>query len=230
MKTVLSFKIAMAVVVSSILTFNILTAQSINSDSINSGDRLSEVKMLLDADREGALHWWYGWIAAYSVATIGQGAVYLGTDNKSLQQDMLLGSATTFLGVMGQLLTPLVPKNYLNESDNPEYFEEMLKEIARREKEGRSWKIHAVTGLVNLGSGLITWKGFHRSFLDGVGIFALNTAVTELQIWTQPTRAVKDYRRHVAKYGLESFGSETGSRNLFLVNAYPGGISIKYYF
>ena len=79
------------------------------------------------------------------------------------------------------------------------YSEEMLKEIAEREKEGRSWKMHALTGAVNLSTGLITWLGFKRSVWDGLEIFALNTAVTELQIWTQPTRAIKDYKNYYGK-------------------------------
>jgi hypothetical protein len=40
----------------------------------------------------------------------GQAAVYFSSDDKSLRQDMALGAATTFLGAMNQLITPIDPK------------------------------------------------------------------------------------------------------------------------
>ena len=154
---------------------------------------------------------------------------------------MILGSATTLLGVAGQLFTPIVPRTPTSGEngltgyssgfpDEPEYYEKILAEIARREKAGRSWKMHVITGVVNLGSGLITWKGFHRSFAAGVGNFALNTLVTELQIWTQPTRAVKDYQRYCNKYGIEPNGFNPRIQDQWVVSASPGGFSVKFNF
>jgi hypothetical protein len=133
---------------------------------------------------------------------------------------------------------PIVPKTLsLQDYQFPEntssklteeliYSEELLKEIAEREKEGRSWKIHALTGAVNVSTGLITWLGFKRSVWDGVEIFALNTVVTELQIWTQPTRAIKDYKNYCEKYGTESGIEAVKPVKELVVNVYPGGIKI----
>jgi hypothetical protein len=182
--------------------------------------------------------WWYGWLTGYSAATIGQGVIALTTDNNSLKQDMALGAATTFLGAAGQLLTPMYAygsplRQYKLEEEidtagmlSQEKYEALLKALALREKEGRSWKIHAVTGVVNLGTGLITWLGFKRTFMDGVEIFAINTVITEAQIWTQPIRAVKEYQRYLDRtnYEAEQLTADPGSE--LNLNVFPGGISV----
>jgi hypothetical protein len=217
-----------------IFQLNSLSGQIPVSDSL-AVVRLKEIQNLLQKDKRNAQHWWYGWLAGYSAATVGQGIVYLSTDNNATKQDMALGSATTLLGALGQLVTPLVPpgsshgdiKNISDiELNNPGYYEELLIELSRREKNGRSWKMHAVTGVVNLGSGLITWRGFHRTLKDGVINFALNTVITEAQIWTQPTRAVKDYQNYRRKYFTGSKTESLKPEMEWLVRVYPGRISI----
>jgi hypothetical protein len=215
-----------------------LSGQDPISDSLIA-ERLQDIHKLLDQDRIKAQRWWYGWLAGYSVATVGQGIVYFSSENKSTKQDMVLGSATTFLGAIGQLLTPIVPRSssvgdsQIAQSVSPEQSkelynsEELLRELALREKEGRSWKVHAVTGAVNIGSGLVTWLGFKRSFWDGVGNFALNTVITEAQIWTQPTRAIKDYKNYCRKYNSGSPQNVLKPEKEWLVRVYPGGIGIQ---
>lgn len=149
-------------------TFSSLAGQEIERDTTPGRD-LPEIQMTALKDKAGAEGWWYAWLAGYSAATVGQGVIYLTSDDKTLRQDMVLGAATTFLGAMGQLITPVLPKN----SDYPTYREYasgkepmsadqaagLLKALAAREKEGRSWKTHAIAGVVNLSSGLITWLG-----------------------------------------------------------------------
>jgi hypothetical protein len=218
-----------------------LNGQDIASDSLIA-ERLQDIQKLLHQDRMNAQRWWYGWLTAYSAATVGQGIVYFSVENKATKQDMALGSATTFLGAMGQLITPIVPRtSSFRDSRIPEnvsedqfikldYSEELLKEIALREKAGRSWKVHAVTGVVNVGSGLITWLGFKRTVWEGVGNFALNTVITETQIWTQPTRAIKDYQNYCKKYYSGSGPGVSKPEKECFVRVYPGGIAIKLLF
>lgn len=215
-----------------------LTGQVSIPDSITA-EQSEHIKKLLNQDKKNAQIWWYGWIAGYSAATVAQGIIFFSCDNKSTRQDMALGAATTALGAAGQLLMPLVPKNLsLQDYQFPGntssklteeliYSEELLKEIAAREKEGRSWKMHALTGAVNLSTGLITWLGFKRSVWEGVEIFALNTAVTELQIWTQPTRAIKDYKNYCNKYRTVSGSKASIPEKEWIVLVYPGGIKIE---
>lgn len=175
-------------------------------------ERIQLIQQMLEQGKTNANRCWYGWLIGYSAATIGQGAVFLTNEDKETRQDMALGATTTFLGVMGQIITPMVSgiapdrladiaESTLEEKSNKLLeAEKLLKECVLREKDGRSWKTHAIAGAVNLGSGLVVWLGFKRSIWEGVGNFALNTVVTEVQIWTQPTRAIKDYDDYIKKY------------------------------
>jgi hypothetical protein len=236
-KIVLDFKV-IPLLLLFILQLQLISGQVKNSDSaIIEG--LNEIQILLHKDRINAQRWWYGWLTGYSAATVGQGIVYFSSDKERTRQDMALGSATTFLGAIGLLITPIVPHNPdLKDSPDPagaskdqynkqEQYEELLKEIALREKAGRSWKPHAIAGVVNIGSGLITWLGFRRSFVEGLGNFALNTVITEAQIWTQPTRAVKDYQNFIRKYHPGSVPGVTKPAKELLVRAHPGGIAFE---
>ncbi len=220
-------------------TFSSLAGQEIERDTTPGRD-LPEIQMTALKDKAGAEGWWYAWLAGYSAATVGQGVIYLTSDDKTLRQDMVLGAATTFLGAMGQLITPVLPKN----SDYPTYREYasgkepmsadqaagLLKALAAREKEGRSWKTHAIAGVVNLSSGLITWLGYKRTFMDGLENFAINTVITEAQIWTQPMKAARDYEKYcqTAGTGTETMTSRRDGEWSWSIC--PGGFYIKYVF
>ena len=198
---------------------------------------LQDIQLTAMHDKLNAQIWWYGWLAGYSAATAGQAVVYLSSDDRGLRQDMALSGATTLLGALGQLITPMLPKD----PDYPTYRAyvageqaitleqagELLKALAAREKQGRSWKTHAIAGAVNLGSGLITWLGFKRTVWDGVKNFALNTVVTEAQIWTQPTRAIKDYERYLREYHPEAGMAPLKTDSEWTVSVYPGGFAIR---
>lgn len=205
-------------------------------------ERLQAIRHMLEQGKPNANRWWYGWLSGYSAATIGQGAVYLTCENKETRQDMALGAATTFLGAMGQIIAPTVPgtapdrlaqfsENTLEERSNKlRKAEELLRECALQEKFGRSWKTHAITGAVNLSSGLVVWLGFKRSFWEGVGNFALNTVITEAQIWSQPTRAVEDYDNYSNKH---KSGEKLGARKFapsWSVALSPGRVGISILF
>jgi hypothetical protein len=221
------------------LSFNssYLSGQDEKSDSL-AGYRLNEIEKLVKNDRKNALIWWNGWIWGYNAATLGQGLVYFTTENKSIRQDMALGSVTTLLGALSLIVTPIVPPDLSHQKLQDEntvgdgtkggqaFYEESLKEIARREKLGRSWKSHALCSAANIGSGLVTWIGFNRTIKDGLINFALNTVVTEAQIWTQPTRAIRDYQNYYNKYFNKTGLSATKNEMEWTVNVYPGRISL----
>ena len=218
--------------------------------ALNAGGQPSAVDSLIDKqlqDLRGTVpheavrfqRWWYGWLAGYGTATAVQGAICLTTEDKTLRQDMALGAATTLLGAAGQFISPMFKydsplRDSLDEiksdslkSLSPDQYEELLKALAIREKEGRSWKTHATACAVNLGSGLITWLGFKRTFKDGLQNFAINTVVTELQIWTQPVRAVKAYQKYYDNYGAERNIDPLKPETDWNVSVYPGGFTFS---
>ena len=159
-----------------------------------------------------------------------------------MRQDMFLGATTTLLGAIGQFVSPLLPgteREQLNaipaitsreRQTKLVLAEELLKECALREKLARSWKIHALSSAVNLGGGLITWLGFKRSLSAGIGYFAINSAITEAQIWTQPTLAWRNYKKYRQKYPEKMEDLSYASPVNWYLEAYPGGIGIKVVF
>lgn len=201
-------------------------------------ERLAAIRQTLERGAPGAGRWWTGWLIGYGAATVGQGIICATSKEKRTRQDMALGAVTTGLGVIGQILTPMIPANAHNRlavlpEKNPEErlnklssAETLLRQCAAREEEGRSWKTHAITGVVNFGSGLVAWLGFKRCVGDGIANFALNTVITEAQIWTQPTRAIRDYDDYLRHHPSASGMDIHPDRWTWSVHAIPGGIGI----
>ncbi|MDD4644376.1 MAG: hypothetical protein PHY99_00135 [Bacteroidales bacterium] len=218
-----------------------LPAQDVMPDSLVK-ERIQCIQTMLQQDKINTDRWWYGWLGGYSAATVGQGAVSMMSDDKSTQQDMALGAATTALGAVGQLIAPLHPGRQaellinLPESTCGERLaklavaEEYLKKSAETEKLGKSWKAHALYGAVNLSSGLITWLGFNRSIWAGVGNLAMNTVISEVQIWTQPTRSMKNYEAYCRKYNPGIMTAGYKPRPEVYLCAAPGGVGMKIVF
>lgn len=205
----------------SLLFVGLTFAKDYKPDSLDDerlGDQLKRLQATLQANERKAENWWITWTALYSAATVGQGAVALVATDKSLRQDMIVGAGTTLLGVASQLITPVFTHFRPIEFDSVAKLsftekqrlltqgEEILKRQAEISHAGKSWQVHALSGTVNLASGLITWLGFKRSFGEGVLNFALNTVITETQIWTQPIGAKKAYERYLQanERGFES--------------------------
>jgi hypothetical protein len=197
---------------------------------------------MLDQGKPAAKLWWNAWLYGYSAATVVQGAVFLSSDQLKTRQDMALGAATTLVGAVGQLIMPMTPAKAparlaLVPSDTLEEriiklnkAEELFEASAKREKDGRSWKMHAASSAINLSSGMITWLGFDRTIQSGLINFAINEVITETQIWTQPTRAIKDYKIYCEKYknGLPS--ALYKPKIHLYVNAFYGGLAFRIVF
>lgn len=210
------------------------SAQNIASDSLII-QRLSEIKTMLSDERLRDNRWWYAWLGAYSAATIAQTGVWITVDDLSTRQDMALGAATTLIGAAGQMISPLKPNHeWQRIGQLPERTpeekrtkllesEKLMKQNALNEKMGRSFKMHAISTAINLGSGLITWLGFKRSIWAGLENFAINEVITETQIFTTPRRAIKDYDKYVNKYMYSPVKPSPVSLSL---NVYPGGVSL----
>ena len=204
--------------------------------------QIQSIQNMLDQGKPAAKLWWNGWFYGYSAATMVQGIVCLESKELKTRQDMALGAVTTLIGAAGQLLMPMIPasapkKLALIPGDTPEEriiklqkAEELFEASAKREKDGRSWKMHAASNAVNLGSGLVTWLGFDRTLSAGFWNFALNTVITETQIWTQPTRAIIDYKKYCEKYKSGQPQVSNKLKTSFFVSAYPGGLALRVVF
>jgi len=238
-----SNKTALTVVFMSIIFMfgvNIALAQnsaSILPDSLVK-ERIDYIQKVLDQGKSNANRWWYGWLIGYSAATVGQGANFFISDSKKTKQDMALGAAITFLGAAGQIIDPMTPGSapatlrIIPENTPQERRKKLLEgkrllqKCARREKDGRSLRTQLIVGAVNLTSGLIVWLGFKRGIWEGLKNFALGTAVTEIQIFTQPTKAINDYANYDRKYRTNPKPSLRKRQKTFFVSLCPNGLRI----
>jgi hypothetical protein len=241
MKMSVSFLITSIVFLFFDFNLQTVSSQTTTGDNLIK-ERVEYIQELLDNGKPGAGLWWNGWLAGYSAATVGQGIVFFVSDKKNTKEDMATGAVTTLLGAVGQLLTPMVPvkaasdlatmkeDTYEEKILKLDYAEKLLLESSIRERNGRTWQTHAIAGIVNVSSGLITWLGFKRTVWAGVWNFALNTAVTEAQIWSQPTRAIKDYETYCNKYCREGSKATLKPEMNLYVGVSPGGFNVKIVF
>jgi len=216
--------------------------------------RLAFITGALDAGQSRARTWWYGWIAAYSAGAVTMGVLAATNWNKpavetfapvpepdrGFAQDMLVGSATFALGVAGLLIDPFVPATAarklrpLPEATSMERLaklrraEELLRQCARREKDGRSMKTHLMNAGVNAAAGVVTAAAFKRPWTDGLITFATGEAVSLLNIFTQPMRATRDLKKYEAG-DLGNSGVSTPARTWSL-GVSPGCLSFRMQF
>jgi len=202
-------------------------------------ERIGVIQDMLDQGKRNANRWWYGWLVGYSAATAVQGTVALLSDKLPTRQDMVLGAFTTLLGAAGQVIAPMTPGSApdklreLPEGTPEESMmklqeaEKLLAACAQREINGRSWKTHVVDGLVNVSCGVIVWFGFKRTFVAGLENTAINTAICEAQIFTQPVRAIRDYKQYCQKYKPGESVDLNEPSITWSFTLVPGGIGVR---
>jgi hypothetical protein len=219
--------------------------------------RLAFITGALNAGQPGAKRWWYGWVAGYSAGAVAMGVLAATNWNKPLvetfapvpepdrgfAQDMLVGGATFALGVAGLLIDPFVPATAprklapLPEGTPMERLaklrraEELLRQCARREKDGRSLKTHLMNAGVNAAAGVVTAAAFKRPWTDGLITFATGEAVSLLNIFSQPMRATRDLKRYEAGYpGNDGASLPAQPERMWSLGVWPGGLSFRLQF
>jgi len=217
--------------------------------------RLAFITGALDAGQLGAKRWWYGWIAAYSVGAVA-GGILAGSHwadkklegsetvpDREFAEGMLVGGATFALGVGGMLMDPFVPATAarklrpLSEGTPMERLatlrraEELLRQCARREKDGRSLKTHLMNAGVNAVAGIVTKAAFHQSWGNALVSFATGEAVSLLNIFSQPMRATRDLKKYEAGYlGNNGASLSAPPERKWSLGVWPGGLSFRLQF
>jgi len=201
-------------------------------------NRLQYIQSSLDGGQKAANLWWYGWLIGYRGATAEQIVAHVRADTEKDRQDTLVGAVTSSFGVIGQLVAPveagrLAVRLRAMPGDTPEArraklaaAESFLRRSAAQEEFGRSWKMHAITGAVNLGIGLFLRLRYDRPARDALAIFALGQLVSEVQIFTQPTRAVHDLREYERRSGFGQRSAVGADQPTWYVGATPGGFVV----
>lgn len=225
--------------------------QALSEDQVK--ERLNFIENALNSGQPRAGAWFYGWISGYSAGAVVMGSLAAAHWNdqkldpltqrkvpdRGFAKDMLVGGATFALGVGGLLIDPFVPATAPGRlrampEGTPEErrlklqkAEELLRECAKREKEGRGWLTHLLNLGVNAAAGLVAVAAFHRPGSDGLLTFATGEAVSLLNIFTQPTRVISDLNNYEITY-LGKRGaslSPPGDHGLYF-SQYPGGFCL----
>ncbi len=219
-------------------------------------ERLGFIENALYSAQPGAQAWWYTWISLYSAGTIVQeslaGAhwhdrkyeikhhVYMRKiRNRAFAEDMMIGGVTTFLGVAGKLAFPFQPAYLPNRlrvmpDGTPaerlaklRKAEEILTMCALQEQEGWGWLTHVLNIVVNAGAGLTTVFAFNRPWTDGLITFAQGEAISLIDVFSQPRRAIRDLKDYDAKYrGGRTAGGDDPYDNEIFVTTCPGGLAV----
>jgi len=209
-------------------------------------ERLAFITKSLETGQPAARRWWYGWMAGYAAGTAAMGVLAAtdwktGTDvDNSTGQYMLVGSGTFALGVVGLLMDPFTPATAakklerLPETSAAERLaklkraEELLRQCAKRERSGRSLTTHLLNAGVNAAAGIVTVAAFDRPAGDGLTTFAIGEAISLLNIFTQPMRAVRDLKKYDA--GFPAAAAAEAPRLTWSLTAWPGGVGLRLQF
>jgi hypothetical protein len=237
-------RLGAALALTAALTGGVFAQETANLSDEQVKERLGFLENALASAQPRAKLWWYGWIGGYSAGAIVTGALAATNWKKDngdneFAEDMLVGSATFALGAAGQIIFPFVPAYGPNAlkampEGSPEErqaklvrAEELLRQCARKEKEGRGWLTHGLNLGVNAAAGLVTVLAFDRPWSDGLVTFAVGEAVSLLNIFSQPTRARRDLRNYETRYQGKP-GSYRGQEAALTWNfsVFPGGIHI----
>lgn len=181
--------------------------------------RINYIQAKLDKTELWAQLWHYGWIGLYSTLSIVQGGLTFADRDIHWKEDMIAGSITSFIGLCGKLIFPFEPAvapgklRLMPESTTAEKIakleeaERLFRLCAEHEYDGWSWIPHLLNFSVNLSAGLIIWLGFNRTWQDFLITFSTGYAVSLLDIFTQPTNAIRDRKDYLRKFhGLPETG------------------------
>ncbi len=219
-------------------------------------ERLAYIESALRSGRSWASTWWYGSVAVCAVATVAQEALAashwkdtrvedgLVVRDRGFAEDMLVGGATTGLAGLSYLISPMDsrsgdrPLRSLPESTPEERraklarAEALLRDCARQEKDGWGLATHLIAIGLNAAAGVVTSAAFHRPWTDGLVTFAAGEAFTLLGIYTQPRRAIRDWREYESRYlnGAPAGPARSGNRPSLAFGLGPGGVSLAFRF
>jgi hypothetical protein len=169
--------------------------------------RLAFIEARLMKGERSAKLWWHIWYGSYLGLTVGQGVLAGAINDKGLRADMGVGAVTSALGAAalgifdfparhaGSTVRALPAGTPVERRAALARAEKILEKAAEGEAFGRSWISHVagigVAGAATLVLALAYKRGWSSLTTLGAGI-----VVTELQIWTQPTAAIDDWKAY----------------------------------
>jgi hypothetical protein len=211
--------------------------------------RLAFITNALQDGQPAARRWWYGWMGAYTASSVA-GGILAGSHwndtkvegdetvaDREFAEGMLVGGGTFVLGVGGLLIDPFTPATAARKlaplpEATPqdrlaklERAEELLRKCAARERRGRNLTTHLLNIGGNAAAAVVTKAVFHQSWGSALVTFASGEAVSLLNIFTQPMRAVRDLKKYEA--GFAGSGTSLRPETEWSLGFGPGGVSFR---
>lgn len=153
---------------------------------------------LLERDATHARIWWWGFTLTYAVVASAETVLALTLEDPGLRIDAAVGAGSAWLGVGGMIISPIPNVWRANEaSRTTASFDASFARAVKAETDGRAWYNHAACAAVALAAGAILWIGYDRPG-SAIFNFASNLVVGEVNLFTQPGRAMRYRDRPLA--------------------------------
>jgi hypothetical protein len=192
------------------LSGSIVCAQESDLKAVDSdiSERIHFIQTCFDKGQTSGKVWSYGWIGFYGALIGLQGIPVISTDHNRLTN--IVGASESLLGLAVLIIDPFHARSSGDDlkalpQSTPEELklklqkaESWLERNYKQEKLGRSWLIHAGVVAGSMLEGGAVWHD--DGFKSGIISFLAGVAVGEIQIWTQPTRSIRDYNDYHNKY------------------------------
>ena len=179
--------------------------QEISDEELD--DRLRFIETRLEALNPNATYWQYGWTGFYAVTAVGQAALAIDEDDSDDELAYYVGAVKSAGGLAQMLLKPL-PAATSHESFQSmasetradrlaklEHGEALMVENDIRAQQRYGVKRHSIGIVANLVGGAVIAAWGDSS--DALPSTVLGIAISEANIWTEPSRAstdLQDYR------------------------------------
>ena len=220
-------------------------ADSLSDEELNR--RIDFIQNRLDDGTTDAKRWQYSWMfinGAAGYLQLGTATTLTDSDEKNERYDNIVGGIAGLLATGDLILNPLNSWNASAKLQNLpqttdeeikaklQFGEQLLKDCADREIYGRSWQTHALAGLVSVigGVAIVLDKEDDDDdddyrYGDGAFFFASSMLVAEIQIFTMPTRAIKDWEDYSSMSFDDSRAQVKESPEMdYFISASPKGL------
>jgi hypothetical protein len=216
-------------------------ADSLNDEELTR--RIDFIQDRLDEGKLNATRWQYSWLyinGAIAFAQLGMSIDQTDSDEKNERYDNIVGGIAGLLATGDLILNPLNSWNASAKLQNLpqttgeekkvklQFGEQLLKDCADREIYGRSWQTHALAGLVSVIGGAaiaLDKEDDDYRYGDGAFFFASSMLVAEIQIFTMPTRAIKDWEDYSSMLFDDSRAQVKESPEMdYFISATPKGL------
>ena len=167
--------------------------------------RYLSIQSALESDREKSYLWQHGWEAAYGISSLSQAVGAVTADNSDDEVLFGVGAAKSLTALSVMYLNPLAALSLDDAETEPatsrldkitrlERAEKRLQERAQAAENIHTWKRHGTAILFNLSTSVII--SIFGNDKDAIASAIGGILASELNIWTQPSGASKDWKNY----------------------------------